>query len=105
MTVWIVSRHSGALEWLQRQGIKADRQVTHLDISRVAAGDRVIGSLPVGMIADVCALGASYFHLDLTLRPEQRGRELSADEMDAAGARLVQYEARRTSASKSDKLQ
>lgn len=93
MTTWIVSRHPGAVEWLRRQGIEADKRVAHLEASMVAAGDRVIGTLPVNIIAELCSRGASYFHLDLRLLPEQRGRELSADDMDAAGAQLIQYAA------------
>lgn len=94
MTTWIVSRHPGALEWLQRQGIEADQQVAHLDLDRIAAGDRIIGTLPVNLIAELCKQGANYFHLDFKLLPEQRGQELSADDMDAAGAKLVQYVAK-----------
>ncbi|NLO80568.1 MAG: CRISPR-associated protein Csx16 [Xanthomonadaceae bacterium] len=94
MTVWIVSRHPGALEWLRRQGITG-REVAHLDLGQVAAGDKVVGTLPISMVAELCALGACYYHLELNLLREQRGRELSADELDAAGARLVPYEARR----------
>lgn len=94
MTTWIVSRHPGALEWLRRHGIVADQQVAHLDLDQIAAGDCVIGTLPVNLIAELCKQGANYFHLDLKLLPEQRGQELSADDMDAAGAKLVQYVAK-----------
>src|SRR5690606_41979840 len=85
---------AGAQEWLRRQGITG-REVAHLDLGQVAAGDKVVGTLPISMVAELCALGACYYHLELNLLREQRGRELSADELDAAGARLVPYEARR----------
>ena len=58
-------------------------------------GDRVIGTLPLHLAAAVAARGAAVWHLDLPrLAPWQRGRELGADALDNAGARLVRYEVR-----------
>ncbi|MDX8402659.1 MAG: CRISPR-associated protein Csx16 [Mariprofundaceae bacterium] len=94
-TTWFVTRHTGAVEWAARQGIAVDRQVAHLDPAQVAAGDTVMGSLPVHLAAEVCARGARYLHLSIDLPPELRGRELSADEMAACNARLEAYEVRR----------
>lgn len=31
MTTFFVSRHSGAVEWAARQGIRVDKLVAHLD--------------------------------------------------------------------------
>ncbi|MCX7627453.1 MAG: CRISPR-associated protein Csx16, partial [Methylophilaceae bacterium] len=91
MTVWFVSRHVGAVEWAQRRGIRVDRWVPHLEVSDVAAGDTVIGTLPINLAAEVCTRGAVYLNLSLELPPEARGRELTADELDAYGARLERY--------------
>ncbi|ABM61419.1 CRISPR-associated protein Csx16 [Halorhodospira halophila] len=91
MTVWFVSRHPGATEWAKRQGFDVDRQVEHLDVEQVAAGDTVIGTLPVHLAEGVCCRGAWYCHLILDIPPERRGRELSADEMDGMDARLAYY--------------
>lgn len=91
MTTWFVSRHPGALEWAKRQGLTVDRVAAHLDIDLLTPGDTVIGTLPVNRVADLQRVGASYLHLVLELPPEWRGRELSADEMDAIGARLQAY--------------
>lgn len=91
MTVWFVSRHPGAQAWARRHGLHWDRLCHHLDASEVQAGDRVYGTLPYHLAAGVCAAGAEYWHLQLHLRELQRGVELSAAELDAAGARFVRY--------------
>ncbi|MCG5531164.1 CRISPR-associated protein Csx16 [Halorhodospira halochloris] len=95
MTNWFVSRHPGAAEWCRRQGLNVDRQVEHLDIEQVAYGDTVIGTLPVHMVEELCRRGAWYCHLVLHIPSEHRGRELTADEMDAMDARLAYYHVER----------
>ena len=91
MTTWFVSRHPGALEWIRRQGVAVDRMVPHLDPRDVGHGDTVIGTLPVNRAAELQARGARYVHLALELPPDWRGRELSADDMEAIGACLREY--------------
>lgn len=88
---WFVSRHPGALEWINRQRHPFDLHVTHLDPALIAPGDRVIGSLPVNLAAEVCARGASYWNLSLRLKPTDRGRELSADDLEKYQAVLEPY--------------
>jgi CRISPR-associated protein Csx16 len=95
MTTWFVTRHSGAVEWARRQGLAVDRQVDHLEPVELAEGDTVIGTLPVHLAAAVCERGGHYLHLSLDLPPELRGRELTADDMEAAGARLEEYRVER----------
>ena len=90
MTHIFVTRHPGARAWAHTQGIAA-RQVTHLDPETVRGGDVVMGTLPVHIAAQVCARGARYLHLRLDLPPDLRGRDLSADDMTRAGARLEPY--------------
>jgi putative CRISPR-associated protein (TIGR02620 family) len=92
MTRWFVSRHSGAVEWAKRRGIAIDRQVAHLNAAEVSAGDVVMGTLPFDAAAEVCRRGAGFYALILALREEQRGRDLSADDLEAAKARLQQYD-------------
>lgn len=92
MTTWFVTRHPGAVEWAQRKGFQIDRQVTHLDPDAVTPGDTVIGILPVHLVAHVCERGGRYFNLSLDLPADARGRELSADEIEAYGARLEAYQ-------------
>lgn len=95
MTTWLVTRHPGALDWLRAQGFTAVEHVAHLDPARVAPGDTVIGTLPVHLAAAVCERGARYFNLSLDVPEHKRGRELSADELTAFGARLEEYAIRK----------
>ncbi len=88
---FFVTRHSGAVEWATRQGIAIDRAVEHLDPREIRPGDVVIGTLPVHLASEVCARGARYLHLAMELPVELRGRELTADELDRWGARIVQF--------------
>jgi CRISPR-associated protein Csx16 len=91
MTTWFISRHPGAVEWARRSGRAVDRWQAHLDTAQVHPGDTVIGTLPVHLAAQVCARGAHYLHLSLDLPAPWRGRELSADDLCTAGARLEAY--------------
>lgn len=91
MSSFFVSRHAGAIDWATRHGHAPDYWVEHLDIARIRSGDRVVGTLPVPMAAEVCALGAQYLHLDVPQRLSQRGHELSADDLDELGASVQPY--------------
>ena len=91
MTTWFVSRHPGALQWMQECGPAFDCHVPHLDPAQVQRGDTVIGTLPVHLAAQVCARGAAYLHLVLAAPQEARGRELSAQELLALGATLQPF--------------
>lgn len=88
---WFVSRHPGAREWAERQGLPVDRVVSHVDPDQVGWGDTVIGTLPVQLAAAVCERGARYLHLAMDLPEEARGRELSADDMERYGAVLRHF--------------
>ena len=89
--VWFVSRHPGAVEWARRQGIQVDRLVDHLEIDQVQESDVVIGTLPVHLAAAVSARGARFLNLSLDLPPDERGKELSTDDLERFGARLEEY--------------
>jgi CRISPR-associated protein Csx16 len=95
MTTFFVSRHPGAVEWAATQGIVVDRVVDHLDVATLRTGDLVIGTLPVNLVADVCARGGRYLHLTLELRADMRGQELRAEDMRAFGARIEEYRVER----------
>lgn len=92
MTTWFISRHPGAVEWAARQKLQVDVVEPHLDLALVQSNDKVIGSLPVNLAAQVCAKGAAYWHLSVELPAELRGRELSADELEQLGARLQPFD-------------
>lgn len=86
MKTWLVTRHPGAVDWFHANKIHYDEHLAHLDTALISAGDKVIGSLPVNLAAEVCAKGAEYWNLSLRLPADARGKELGADE-------LVRYEA------------
>lgn len=95
MTIWFVSRHPGALRWMERNGIKFDKHVSHLSIESIQQGDKVMGSLPVNLASEVCRKGAEYWHLSLHLPAAARGKELSAEELDLYEANLERFEVRK----------
>lgn len=94
MTTYFITRHPGALDWAIARGIAVDRRLEHLDTTLIRPGDTVIGTLPVHLVAAICERGARYRHLALEIPPEARGRELSAEELAAFGARLETYHVR-----------
>lgn len=91
MTVLFISRHPGAVEWAERQGLNIGRRVVHLDPGEVSSGDIVAGTLPVHLAAEVCARGARYLHLALDLSKHARGCEFTTDELERLGARLEPF--------------
>ncbi len=95
MTTYFVSRHPGAFEWADAEGIAVDRVIDHLDPAIIEPGDMLIGSLPVNLAAAVCERGAQYLHLSLDLPVTLRGRELSAQQMRDCRARIERYLVRR----------
>ncbi|EJL6398644.1 CRISPR-associated protein Csx16 [Vibrio navarrensis] len=88
---WFITRHPGAKEWAVMQGLHIDRFVTHLAVDDIAAGDEVIGTLPVHLAAEVCAKPARYFHLSLQLPEHLRGHELSAEQMNHCQASIREF--------------
>jgi CRISPR-associated protein Csx16 len=94
MTTWFVTRHPGAIEWAAQQGLRVDRQVSHLEPAHVQAGDTVIGTLPIHLAAAVCSQGARFYNLSLDLPVHWRGRELSAAELLQCNARLEHFDIR-----------
>lgn len=95
MTTYLITRHAGAVEWARRRGI-AFEHLHHLeDLSRIGPGDRVIGPLPLGRIADIVAAGAYYEAIEMDLPETVRGSELTADEMARHEAHLVRYHVER----------
>jgi putative CRISPR-associated protein (TIGR02620 family) len=87
---YFVTRHEGATEWARAEGhIHPDTSVvTTLDTETVQSGDTVIGTLPVHLAARVIERGGRYQHLVLNIGEQQRGRELTVDDMRSCGARI-----------------
>jgi len=92
MTIWFVSRHPGAIEWVKRRSLAIDRFVSHLDLTAVRPGDLIFGNLPVELAAEVCRLGARFFALCLSVSAEQRGLDLTADDLEALQADFQEYQ-------------
>lgn len=94
MTTYFITRHAGAIEWAERRGVRVDARMAHLDPALIQPGDVVIGTLPIQLAASVCARGGLFFNLSLDVPPQARGRELTADDLEAFGARLEAFEVR-----------
>ena len=88
MRTILVTRHPGMQEWMVRRHHPVDRIRAHIDPGEVVAGDIVIGTLPVALVAELCTRGAAVYTLCLSLPEAWRGRELSADEIDRLGGHL-----------------
>lgn len=91
MPSFFISRHSGALEWLKNQGIVVDKMLPHLDIDIIQPNDTVIGNLPIHLAAQVCEKKARYFHLEISIPLQYRGKELTAHQLTELGAKLTQF--------------
>jgi CRISPR-associated protein Csx16 len=83
----IVTRHPGAVEWLKLHGVTGE-VVPHVDNPQRVAGRVVYGVLPLHL----AALAQKVVVIDLPgLQADQRGKDLTPEEMDAAGANLQAY--------------
>jgi CRISPR-associated protein Csx16 len=93
MSLYFVSRHPGAIEWLQGQfpGQTAC-VIPHMADQPFDAGDMVCGVLPIALAARLCRVGALPVAIEVDLPAHLRGQELSAAQLDALGARLVCYD-------------
>lgn len=91
MTTYFVTRHNGAKDWAIEEGFSDAVAVSHFDVEVVHPGDKVLGTLPVPLAAIVVARGGEYHHLTLDLPADARGKELTAADMRAYGARLEQF--------------
>jgi CRISPR-associated protein Csx16 len=89
---YLVTRHPGALDWLQSQIPEPYVLIGHLtDLNGIMPGDCVMGTLPLHLIAGVCVQGARFFHLDVDLPDHLRGVELTMQQLIELEAALVEY--------------
>lgn len=101
MTVYLVSRHKGAVEWMNHMKHHYDVHLTHLDSDdKLSAGDTVVGSLPINLMADLGERGISYLHLSLYIPEHLRGIELSAEQLSQLDAKLEAYSVKREASDK-----
>lgn len=98
MTIYLVSRHQGAVEWMQHMGYHYDKHLTHLNSDdKLSAGDTVVGSLPINLVADLDERSIRYLHLSLCIPEHLRGIELSAEQLSQLNAKLEPYSVKRLS--------
>lgn len=98
MTTWFVTRHPGAKVWAEEEGfISAETPcqiVESLNPAQdISAGDVVIGTLPIHLVAEIGERGGRYLHLALNVPPDFRGRELTADDMRKFGCTVRAFAA------------
>jgi len=95
--IYVVTRHAGLVQWLDEHGyvIIDGEQPTIVDhvtdelIEQLKPGDAVIGIAPPHLIARINARGARFFAVELPRLPrEWRGKELTPEMMDEAGAEV-----------------
>ncbi|BFU59584.1 MULTISPECIES: CRISPR-associated protein Csx16 [Rodentibacter] len=91
MAVWFISRHLGAIEWISQQNIRIDHFIEHLDVNKIQTNDTVIGTLPVHLAAEVCQRGAKFYFLSVNVQFEQRGKELTCEQLNQQGCQLQEF--------------
>ena len=94
MRTYLVTRHDATVAWACAQGLDFVHK-RHLEPLEIEPGDRVIGTLPVPLVAEILERGASFEALELDLPEAMRGRELEASDLERYGARLTPYFATR----------
>ena len=84
----IVSRHLGAIQWLQEEYPKLVHGAVIVDSATLGLirGAHVVGNLPMHLACLAASVTAIHFEGDAP-----RGREYTAQDMRAAGARLCRY--------------
>ena len=88
----IITRHQGAVAWLEAQGITGE-VISHVASADEVRGRIVIGPLPLYLAAATEKIGS----IDMPgLRLDQRGQDLTPEQMDAAGAVLRWYVVRQS---------
>ncbi len=88
--VVIVSRHQGLVDWLAQRGIVGD-VIAHASPDDVIGKD-VIGNLPLHL----ASLAKSVTVIDMPALPaDWRGKDLSPEQMDQAGATPTRYVVRK----------
>ena len=88
METIFVTRHPGAVEWLKKTHPEwgLAKLFGHVNTEDVR-GRRVVGTLPIHL----AAIAGEYWHLEMKLPPELRGKEKTEEEMTSCGAQLRCY--------------
>jgi CRISPR-associated protein Csx16 len=91
MTTYLISRHPGAIAWLNQAGYCQATHLSHLNPEIIHPGDQVVGTLPVHLAAQVCARGGRYLHLVLQMPEHLRGQELSTQQLVKCQATIEEF--------------
>ena len=86
----VVTRHKGLVSWLWR---KLDFDIQDVKVIEHATANDVQGAVVYGVLPlDLAAEAAEVWTVAMPgLRPDQRGQDLTPEEMDEAGAHLVGF--------------
>jgi putative CRISPR-associated protein (TIGR02620 family) len=83
----IITRHQGLIEWLSRKGITGT-VIEHISDDKMIFNRVVIGNLPLALASRAKLV----ITVDLpNLRADQRGKDLTPEEMDEAGAFFMAF--------------
>lgn len=88
----VVTRHTGALQWVADQLGQPVRSIAHLEPEAIEPGGCYYGVFPLNLAAAICAAGSQCWAISLNLPESLRGQELSAHQLNALNARLVCYD-------------
>lgn len=90
--ILIVSRHAGAIEFVESAGFSGD-VVEHFSPDMASPGMIIVGILPIPLIQEVLDSGARFILIIMPSIPqEMRGVELNPWQMRQYGARLVEIQ-------------
>lgn len=92
MTTYFITRHAGAIQWAKLQQLQFDVHLEHLlNIDELNAGDVIIGTLPINLVAQLNERGIRYIHLSLDIPAHLRGVELTAEQLQQCKASLEEF--------------
>lgn len=92
MTTFIITKHSGAVQWVQNKGIEHDCYLEDANrIQELKAGDVVVGTLPIHVVYELNQRDINYLHIALDIPPELDGQILDAAQLEACNPRLESY--------------
>ena len=86
----IISRHEGAVAWLEEIKGVTGKVIPHFDEKVEVKNKKVYGTLPVHLIKEIIDNGGEFYLINLpSVAFSQRGEELTPSEMEKAGAQLL----------------
>jgi putative CRISPR-associated protein (TIGR02620 family) len=97
----IASRHKDTIslvieviqqsQWFHQQCMIENHENFQIESIESPETTIVIGNLPVNIISDICKINAHYMHIDLTIPRENRGKELTIEELKQFQLNLQPY--------------